>query len=259
MNGAVAYLARSETRIELLSVLAEGTADGRELRTKLDASRTTVSRTLDGLIERQWVTEENNGGPYRLTALGAYVQREFSDLLDTFELGDDLAPLLGRVTTDEFDLDPAALADADIVEATAEQPLAPVERAMAARKNSESLREFATVVMRESADMAHERTKNATDDDTVEIVVDAAVVASMREDPAYEDHLDGAANADGANYYVHEDLPYLLAVLDDRVLFGVVDERGTPLALIESDSETVYEWAESTFDRYREEADVLSA
>ncbi|MUV87680.1 hypothetical protein GJ631_14235 [Natronomonas sp. CBA1123] len=259
MNGAVAYLARSETRIELLSVLAEGPADGRELRTKLDASRTTVSRTLDGLIERQWVTEENNGGPYRLTALGAYVEREFSDLLDAFELGEDLTPLLGRVTTDEFDLDPAALADADIVEATTEQPLAPVERTMAARRDSDSIREFATVVMQDSADMAHERIENATGSDTVEFVVDAEVVAAMRDDPSYEDYLDTVANADGANYYVHDDLPYMLALLDDRVLFGVVDERGTPLALIESESEAVYEWAEATFEQYREEADPLDA
>ncbi|MFW5963973.1 MAG: helix-turn-helix transcriptional regulator [Natronomonas sp.] len=259
MNGAVPYLARSETRIELLSVLAEEPADRRDLRDELDASRTTVSRSLGGLIERQWVTEENNGGPYRLTALGAYVEREFSDLLNAFDLCDALAPLLGRVTADEFDLDPTALADADIVEATAEQPLAPVERAMAARRNSETLREFATVVMRDSADMAHERIENATDNDTVEIVVDAAVVASMHDDPAYSDHLEGARNADGANYYVHDDLPYLLAVLDDRVLFGVVDERGTPLALIESESEAVYEWAEATFERYREEAEPLDA
>lgn len=257
MNGAVAYLARSETRIELLSVLAEGPADSRDLRAELDASRTTVSRTLDGLIERQWVTAANNGDPYRLTALGAYVQREFSDLLDTLELGDDLAPLLGRVTSDEFDLDPAALSDADVVEATAEQPLAPVERVMAARQNSESIREFATVVMRDSADMAHERIENSTGSDTVVFVVDAAVVEAMREDPSYDDYLDAVSNADGAEYYVHDDLPYMLALLDDRVMFGVVDERGTPLALIESDSETVYEWAESTFERYREEAAPL--
>jgi predicted transcriptional regulator len=257
MNEEIEYLARSDTRIELLRVLAEGPKGRRDLHDRLDASRTTLSRSLDRMAEFGWIEQQSNGSPYRLTALGAHIEREFSELLEGLEVGDRLAPLLQRASVDEFDLDPRELADADVVEATAEQPLAPVERAMEARAQSDSIREFATVVMQESADQIHERIERAAADATIEVILDSSVASSMREDADYSADLERAI-ADGAvDYYVHEDLPYLLALLDDRVLLGVVDERGTPLALVESDSESVSEWAERTFERYRDNAESL--
>jgi predicted transcriptional regulator len=257
MNEEIEYLARSDTRIELLRVLAEGPKGKRDLHDRLDASRTTLSRSLDRMAEFGWVERKSNGDPYRLTALGAHVEREFSDLLEGLEIGDRLAPLLGRASLEEFDLDPRELADARVVEATPEQPLAPVERAMEARAESDSIREFATVVMQESADQIHDRIEHADDEATIEVVLDASVAAAMREDADYSEDLQQAL-ADGAvDYYVHEDLPYLLALLDERVLLGVVDERGTPVALVESDAETVYEWGERTFEQYRTAADPL--
>jgi predicted transcriptional regulator len=257
MNEEIEYLARSDTRVELLRVLAEGPKGHRDLHDRLGASRTTLSRSLDRMSEFGWIEQRSNGSPYRLTALGAHVEREFSELLEGLEVGDRLAPLLQRASVDEFDLDPRELADADVVEATAEQPLTPVERAMEARAQSESIREFATVVMQESADQIHERIERAAADATIEVVLDASVASSMREDADYSADLERAI-ADGAvDYYVHDDLPYLLALLDERVLLGVVDERGTPLALVESDAESVYEWAGRTFERYRDAAESL--
>lgn len=259
MNEEIEYLARSDTRIELLQVLAEGPKGRRDLHDRLDTSRTTLSRSLDRMTEFGWIEQESNGDPYRLTALGGHVEREFSDLLEGLQIGDRLAPLLRRASVDEFDLDPRELADARVVEATPEQPLAPVERAMEARARSDSIREFATVVMQESADQIHERIEQADEDATIEVILDASVASAMREDVEYSADLERAIDDGAVDYYVHDDLPYLLALLDERVLLGVVDERGTPLALVESDANPVYEWAEETFLQYREDADPLVA
>lgn len=258
MHEWIQYLARSDTRVSLLEALADGPRTRRELVDRLDVARTTLSRNLDRMAEFGWVEAGANGQTCRLTALGAHVHRAVDDLLADVGTGDDLEPFLSRVPADAFDLDPRLLGDADLVEATSERPLAPVERAMELRAGSTTLREFATVVMRESAAQVHERVREADPSATIEVVLDADVAATMREDPEYRDSLETMAGAEAIDYYVHGELPYLLALLDDRVLLGVVDERGTPLALVESGDDRVYDWAEDTFEAYREAASRLS-
>jgi hypothetical protein len=55
------------------------------------------------------------------------------------------------------------------------------------------------------------------------------------------------------------DVPHVIGIGDDTVYFGVDDERGAPLALIETSDETVFVWAEGTFETYRREAVPLTS
>jgi predicted transcriptional regulator len=253
---AVEYLSRSPVRVRLLAALRAGPVTRAELRDRLDVARTTVGRNVDRMAGLGWI-EETPEGP-RLTALGAFVVAEFRDLLDAFAVGDDLAPLLERIPADEFDLDPARLADARVTVATDAQPLAPIDRVTTIRADSDSLRELSSVVVADSAEQVRERVASAGPDATVEVVLEAATVETARSNPDYRETFEAAVEADPIDVYRYDgSFPFLLALFDDRIALGVTDERGTPVALVESDEPAVRTWAERRYEAYRADAEQL--
>ena len=55
--------------------------------------------------------------------------------------------------------------------------------------------------------------------------------------------------------HLHEELPYGLAIFDDRVGIGVRNEETRTLQMfVDTDSPAVREWAETVFESYRSEA-----
>ncbi|WP_255152509.1 helix-turn-helix transcriptional regulator [Halorarius halobius] len=246
------FLARSETRPAVLQALEEGATTRRELRERVDASRSTVSRSLDRMVEFGWVLDGN--GSYRLTPLGRHAAATFAEARESFETAARLAPLLGRVPAGAFDLSPADLADAEVTTATAMEPLAPIERVTEIRADSETVRELSSVVARNSAEQVVARA-DAGDTDH-ELVLTADLVASLTDSSDYGDAFE--ATRDAVDVYVYDgEFPFLLTLLDDRVAFGVVSADDTPEALVESTDPEVYAWAESTYRDYREAADPL--
>lgn len=68
----IAFLARSESRVRVLEHLLEhGATSRRAFREHLDVSRSTVTRTLTDLTDRDWLEETDN--TYRLTPSGKVV------------------------------------------------------------------------------------------------------------------------------------------------------------------------------------------
>lgn len=75
----IAFLSRSPTRVRVLErLLRDGECRRRDLRETLDASRSTVSRTLSTLEDRDWVARTEAG--YRLTPAGAVVAEGYLEL-----------------------------------------------------------------------------------------------------------------------------------------------------------------------------------
>lgn len=254
MDG-LAYLARSETRPAVLAEL--DAADGLErrgLRERVDASRSTVTRALDRMVEFGWVREDD-GRVYRLTALGAFVADAYERVREDLETAAGLSAFLSRVPDEAFDLDPRLLAGARVTEATAAEPLAPIDRVTTIRAESTTVRELSTVVARESVEQVRERADEG--EAAHEIVLSAEVVESLTNGSDYAEAFE-ATDAAGVDYHVHDgDIPFLLALLDDRVALGVVDDEDRPVVLVESTDDRVYEWAEATFEAYRDAADPL--
>ena len=86
----ILFLARAESRVRVVELLVEsGPATQREIRAQLDASRTTISRSLQSLTDRGWV--ERSDGAYRLTRAGRIIAAEFGQLLDTVETVEELS------------------------------------------------------------------------------------------------------------------------------------------------------------------------
>ncbi|MDX1747981.1 MAG: hypothetical protein R3324_18775, partial [Halobacteriales archaeon] len=109
----VEFLARSESRVEVLDAVHEESRTRDELEGVTDVSRTTLSRMLADFEEREWIVRSN--GRFELTPEGAFVASEITRLLENMETAEKLDGTLGWLPTDEFDFDLRHLRDAEVV------------------------------------------------------------------------------------------------------------------------------------------------
>lgn len=256
-SGAVSFLAGSENRVEVLVALREaGEADQRTVAADVDASRRTVKRALDALEGRGWVARERGTGPYRVSALGDLVLDAYLDVLERLSVADRLGPFLAHVPAAAFDLDPVALADAEVVARGGNTPYAPMDRVLEVRRNASRVREVVDVIQADSASQLRERVEDG--DLTAEVVLQAGVLDAVGEHDGYAAEFEAALAADGATFHVTEaDVPFVFGLMDDQVVVGVTDDEGMPGALVVSDDPAVREWAESLFEAYRDGAEEL--
>lgn len=258
-NGAVSFLAGSENRVETLVAIRDGEGvDQRQIAETVDASRRTVKRTLNDLEDRGWVIAENGTNECRISALGAIVLDTYLEVVDRLGPATHSAPFLERIPREAFDLDPAALADADVVVAAENQPYAPMDRVLEVRRNASEIREVVNIVQADSAGQLRERVESGELE--AEIVLEAGVLDAIAANDDYAAEFEAAAAADGATFYSYEgSIPYVFGLMDDTVILGVTNDKGMPEAVVVSDDPTVREWAEDRFESYRRAAEKIRA
>lgn len=252
----IAFLSRSRTRYRTFAALHE--ADGltkRELRDRLDASRTTVGRNLEALCEQGLVADGD--GEYRITRAGETIAADFFDLVETTAVASRLEPLLQWLPDDEFDVDLARLRDATVITADESNPYAPVERHVEALKRAERVRLFVGVTGQHAWEVARRRV--VEEGATHEYVVGPGVVETLRADPNYTEPCTSMLGTDRFDLSVYDgEVPYYLGVLDETVQIGVEDAEGMPRALLETDVDALGEWATGTYEQYRERSTPFS-
>lgn len=245
----VRFLARADSRVHILERLhADGPATQRELRAAIDASRTTVSRSLSALVDEDWVTCE--GATYRLTHAGRVVAEEFTGLLDTMARVDDVAPVLRwlppGLETPAFQ----DAADLTVVTPTDADPYAPARAQTEILRTADRLRVLLPATDRDSTEvLVEEVTERGL---VVESVVTEDVEATL-ESESFAGLMRETLETGRSTIYVTADaLPCYLGLADDgRVQVGVADDDGFPRALVTTSDDDVREWAESLYDRYR--------
>lgn len=257
-NGAVSFLAGSENRVETLrAVRRNEVVEQREIAATLDASRRTVKRSLNDLEERGWVISENGPGAWRISALGDVVLDAYLDVVERLEPATHLAPFLGRIPPETFDLDLRTLVDAELVVSAENRPYAPMDRVLEVRRNAGTIREVVNIVQADSASQLRQRVENG--DLEAEVVLEAGVLDAIATNDGYAEEFEAALAADGVTFYAYEgSVPYVLGLMDDTVLLGVNDERGMPEAVVVSEADEVRAWAESRFEAYRDDAEELT-
>ncbi|PSP62934.1 hypothetical protein BRC77_08670 [Halobacteriales archaeon QH_8_64_26] len=86
-----------------------------------------------------------------------------------------------------------------------------------------------------------------------EYVVGSGVVETLRTDPDYTEPCEAMLGTDRFELSVCDgEVPYYLGLLDETIRIGVEDEEGMPRALVETDAGGVGEWANETYDEYRD-------
>jgi predicted transcriptional regulator len=251
----VAFLARSENRIAILGHLTDEEPHSRdELMDASDVSRPTLSRILDDLETRTWIKQR--GQTCRITSLGIWVHEEFTELLGTMETAQKLRDVIEWLPTDTLAFDLNCLTDSTITLPSQSDPLAPMNRASTLGRTADKSR-LVTHAFPAPCLNAH-RQAVASGRGRFHAVITPRVIETMAE-PAHESPFVDLLASERADVSVYEgDIPRVVGINDGVVYFGIDDQKGAPLALIETDDETVLTWAEETFETYRRNAAPLT-
>ena len=249
------FLASSRHRIEILDRLREaGPATRREVRESVDASRSTVRRTLEGFLERDWIASTGDG--YRLTAAGSLVAEEFERFRETVQVTDEYAPLLRDLPASALDVDPRWLAGGTLTVATQGNPYAPAQRQTETVRTAGRVRVLLPSIELEGARLVHERVLEG--DLEASVVLSAAGADAVRSAPYAELFREKLATGRFDVYALDGAVPMYLGLADDdAVEIGCENDDGIPRALLQSTDDRLRAWGEEKFERFVAEAERL--
>ncbi|NHN43250.1 winged helix-turn-helix domain-containing protein [Halorubellus sp. JP-L1] len=252
---AIEFLARSTNRVQLLETLRDRDQATRDdLRSAVSASRTTVSRNLDALVERGWI--QQGDGTYALAPGVEDVLDDFLELEETVGALDHLQPFLEWTDRDAFDVDLSLLRDATVVVPEPGNPWAMVNAHVNRVRESTDDRVAIPVIGLHAYEAVHEKFVNG--DARGEIVVSEHVAETMTTDPDYVPLTRELLEVEALELYrTTDDVPFYLGVLDDVVQVGV-DEAGEPRALLETSNDAVREWAHERLGALRSRAEPVT-
>lgn len=251
----VAFLALSENRIALLTVLSDAQTHTRdELMDATDVSRPTLARNLNDFETRAWITQ--HGQNAQITSLGTWVHDEFTDLLEMMTTARQLRDVEQWLSTDTLAFELSCLSGGTVTLPSKNNPLAPMHRASELERTARQSRVLTHALPVPCLDAHWEALTTGTQQ--FEAVVTPSVVETMTN-PAHRSQFTDILTADRAAVFVSDEtIPNVVGLNDGVVYFGIDDEKGAPLALIEIDDGTVRTWAEETFESYQEGASLLT-
>jgi predicted transcriptional regulator len=252
----IEFLARSEHRVGVLDALAERPRDRNDLRAATGASSPTMGRILADFENRRWVAR--NEGTYELTRLGEFVAEKFLDLRKAMETERKLRDVWQwlPLEMDGFTVD--LFADAVVSYPGAGYPYQPIERVTQLIERTEAMRGFGTTVLKSSN--LETACQSILDGMEFEFVYSPEVLeAIVSWNPA---KVAEAAACENCTTLLHDSLPDNewcgLGIYDDCVGICCHDiETGTLRAVVDTDAPEARAWAESVYERVRNEARPL--
>ena len=236
----------------VLEALREAPLDRREIEERLDVSRATSHRFTRWLDEQGFV--EKVDGRFQLTGRGEAVADEVLRFEANVRTVHRMAPLLDSICEDhqEFVVEP--FVDATVTVAEPDDPYRPVERFVSLAGGSETFRGFNTTHM--APLVLGEFHRQVFDGADTEIVYLPHIVEKLFE--TYPTRATEAIERGHLTLRTREELPYGLAIFDDRVGIGGYDERtGLMEVFVDTDSPIAREWAERVYASVRADSDPL--
>lgn len=244
----VEFLARSENRVEVLQLLAEGRYTRGDLGDATGASQATLSRILSDFENRSWVQQQN--GTYVTTATGRLVAQGFSDLLDILTTEQELREVVGYLPTEELAFDFRHLVDATVTLPTGTRPDAPVGRLLELERDADRVRAFSHAFNERSLSLIARRVHD--DELTFEGVFSCGAIDALAADPDLRDRLMTLLDAEDTAIRVYDKVPLAVTVAGGTVHLLVRDKSGILRASIDTDDTAVRSWATDAFGEYWE-------
>ncbi|MWV64005.1 transcriptional regulator [Halorubrum sp. JWXQ-INN 858] len=236
----------------LLEALRAEPLDRREIEARLDVSRATSHRFTRWLDERGFV--ERVDGRFRLIGRGEAVADELLRFEANVRTVHRLAPLLDLICEDhqEFVIEP--FVDARVTLAEPEDPYQPVERFVSLLNESKTFRGFNTTHM---APLAlggfHHRIFEETDTEIIDL---PRIVEKLLE--TYPERAREAIDRGHLTLRTRDDLPYGLAIFDERVGIGGYDEAtGLMQVFVDTDEPIACEWADRVYVSVKADSEPL--
>jgi len=248
----IASIARSSNRVRILKQLyQEGHLRKREISERINASRTTLRRNLDYLLEQGWVS--NTNGEYSITPTGELVISDFLELVDTVNSAKRIQPFLKSQPLNELGLDVQALKGAQITSSTRSDPYAPVRRHVETVSSAKRFRALLPTVSPDALESAQKRLQNG--DAHHEVIINSDVAKVFRTKQEYSELIQTLIETEHVDIHVSERrIPCYIGIIDGSVQIGANNEKGIPHALLETDSQEAREWAERLYEEFRAEA-----
>jgi predicted transcriptional regulator len=252
----IEFLSRSPARIRLLAALRRaGPLTRDEIRGRLDASRTTVTRNVEALCEQGLA--RRIGNEYAIARAGELIADDYLDLAGTIAIARELEPFLEWVPEDALDVDLRRFADATVYTPEPGDPWSMINEHVRVIERTDYDRNVLNVVGLHGYETGHEKIVHGSA--RAELVVVPSIAETLCSDPRYAPLTEEMLRTGRFEVRVHEGpVPYFLSVLDGTVQLGATDDNGQPRALLESESEAVREWAEATYARYKRESRPFS-
>lgn len=251
----VAFLARSENRLRVLTAVAAAPATRRELEDATGVARATVGRALAAFEERGWVVESRDR-TYEATPSGAHIAASFRPFLDTIAAIRRLGDRVAWLPVDVAPIELQHLSDASIRRPEPADPLSP---AMSLTELLQDAAEFHCVVG-VAPPLGFERVMRdrvVAGELTTRHVITAEELSYLREDADRIARWREYVEAGGNLFRFDGEIPCNLLLFDDTVIVGPYPRDGEPAGLIESENEVVCEWAHEIIGIYEREADRL--
>jgi len=257
---SVAFLARSEHRLHVLNLLADGARSREELAKQLDTTRVTLSRILRDLEDRGFIQQRNTDSEYELSTFGKLVHRDFSRLLDTVSVGQTFPKLISRLPTDWFDFDLQCLVDANHVHGKSADPLAAARVVANAMTDGSSCKALVGTFTSLPMHALEEDVRDGGDTDAC-VVFDSDVTETMLEDQSLRgkwQEIEGVTNST-IYYSLDERVPCTVDLIDnERVFFTVDREQETGFDIISCSHSDVVAWADRVISEHCDRAVPLS-
>lgn len=246
----IAFLANSENRVAIFEAIAERPRHRDEIRAQVDASRVTIARILRELEARNWI--ENSGKEYAVTPLGEWICDEFTRLVEEMESEHQLRAPLQWLPAEVVTFDVRCLRDAEIILLDGSDATALIRRIVKFHRSGDRIRGLA----RESAPEAIENQWELTvhGDTRVELVITPEIMDSIRDHSPTAQRFREMLAEENANYFVYEDIPISVGIVNGAVGINLADEQGTLKGGVKTENETVHAWAVNLFETYRDKA-----
>jgi predicted transcriptional regulator len=246
----IEFLVRSRTRVRILEELSEEDLTKDELRRRLDGSRTTIQRNLDALADRGLI--EDMHPTYSLATRGEYLVADLLDYAEKAETVARLQPFLEWVPKDALGFDIRHLKDATLYTPSEGNPYAMLNNHVNRIDNADSGWGLLPFTGLHATKTAHERV--VEHGATFELVVEPDVAETFQSSPRYRELTEEMAETGRFEVLVYDgSMPFSLNLLDEFVQIVVADGE-EPRATVESDAAAVSDWAEKTYEAYRDQS-----
>lgn len=252
----LAFVARSENRVEALLALETGPMSRSALQETTGTPRATLSRILADFRDRDLV--ERNGYAFAITPLGRLLAGELRSIFEAVEVGFELQALAPWLPLNELGLGIEVFRDARVTLPTPVEPLAPVQRTADQLMASERVRGLCNNLVPELLATLSEAVEEAGL--RIDVVVTVDAFEAVTADPTASRAVRTMLHAGGLDLAVCPAwVPQLAIEVDGGVLLEVTDEDGAIHGLIETEHEAVRSWFESAFAEYRGRADRITS
>jgi len=244
------FLLEAVRRAPLLRLLQRGPAEASALSASVDMSRSTVHRALNSLEECDVLEKSNE--EYELTNMGTFVAEATTRFSTRASTALNLTQFVNSIDMNGHGFPVEYFSDVTITRRKERDPHATIHRIIELFENHEDLRMFSTVISPVYVDVGY---REMMDGMQIEAIFEREVLDLMLSE--YPEKAHETISTGNFEIYAHDDLPFELFLLEDRIGMAAHNQNGNAEILLECDDPSAIEWAENLYADHLSRADPL--